>query len=227
MCGRFTLTTPDIDAIARLMAAEPDPRLLADHHPRYNIAPTAITPIVCTTDERRRLEPAVWGLPNLFGQDKRPGGMINARAETAANLPSFRDAFARGRCGVVADGFFEWTGPKSRRLPLWFRRRDGEPLVLAAISREQVDPETGEVTRHFAILTTRANATLAPHHDRMPVILPVPALERWLAAARPAALADLLAPAPDDLLSTTPVSPRVNNARNDDPGCIEPVGAVA
>jgi putative SOS response-associated peptidase YedK len=227
MCGRFTLTTPDIDAIARLMTAELDPRVLAEHQPRFNIAPTAITPIVRAVGERRRLEPGVWGLANPSGLDRRPGGMINARAETAASLPMFRDAFADGRCGVVADGFYEWTGPKSKRQPLWFRRRDGEPLVLAAISREQVDPETGEVTRHFAILTTRANPTLAPHHDRMPVIVPLPGLARWLAPGRPSGLGELLAPAPDDLLSTTPVSPRVNNVRNDDPGCIAPVSEVA
>lgn len=227
MCGRFTLTTPDIEALARVVSAELDPRLLADHHPRYNIAPTAISPIVCAHADGRHLEPGVWGLPNPFGEDRRPGGMINARAETAAKLPSFRDAFARGRCGVLADGFFEWTGPKSKRQPLWFRRRDGEPLVLAAISREQVDPETGEVTRHFAILTTRANATLAPHHDRMPVIVPLPGLARWLGPARPDQLADMLEPASDELLSTTPVSPRVNNVRFDDPACVAPISAVA
>jgi len=227
MCGRFTLTTPDIEALADLVAAELDPRLRQDHHPRYNIAPTAHTPIVCADGERRRLVPGVWGLPSPWGADRRPGGLINARAETAATLPSFREAFAHGRCGVLADGFFEWTGPKARRQPLWFRRRDRAPLVLAAVSREHVDPDTGEVTRRFAILTTRANATLAPHHDRMPVIVPLPGLARWLAPARPGALADMLAPAPDDLLSTTSVSTRVNSVRHDDPACVAPVDAVA
>ena len=227
MCGRFTLTTPDIDALARLVSAEIDPRLLAEHRPRYNIAPTASTVLVCATAEQRRLEPGVWGLTSPWGADKRPGGLINARAETAARLPTFRDAFVRGRCGVLADGFYEWTGPRSKRMPLWFRRRDGQPLVLAGLSREDIDPETGEVTRRFTILTTQANATLAPHHDRMPVILPLQGLDRWLGPARPAALSDLLGPAPDDLLSTTPVSPRVNSPRHDDPACIEPLGAVA
>jgi putative SOS response-associated peptidase YedK len=227
MCGRFTLTNPDLDALARIVSAEIDPRLLDDVRPRYNIAPTAVSVLLCPAGAHRRLTPGVWGLPSPWGDDKRPGGFINARAETAADLPTFRDAFARGRCGVLADGFYEWTGPKAKRMPLLFRRRDRAPMVLAGLSREVVDRETGEVARHFAILTTRANATLAPHHDRMPVILPLPALERWLAAARPAQLADLLAPAPDDLLSTTPVSPRVNSPRHDDPACIEPLGEVA
>ena len=226
MCGRFTLTTPDIEALARFVSADLDPRLLEHHQPRYNIAPTSVTPLLVAAGPRRILEPAVWGLPSPFGADKRPGGFINARAETAATLPSFRDAFARGRCGVMTDGFFEWTGPKASRRPLWFRRHDGAPMVLAGLYRDASDPETGEVTRRFAILTTRANATLAPHHDRMPVILPLPGLERWLGAARPDALGDLLQPAPDDLLSTTPVSPRVNNVRFDDEGCITPVTPV-
>ncbi|MBK7829262.1 SOS response-associated peptidase [Nannocystis sp.] len=225
MCGRFTLTTPDIESLARLVAAEIDPRLLATHAPHYNIAPTAVTVLLRQVGEHRRLEPGVWGLASPWGDERRPGGFINARAETVATLPSFRDAYAQGRVGVLADGFFEWSGPKAQRRPLWFRRRDGATMVLAGISREQIDRDTGEVTRHFAILTTRANATLAPHHDRMPVILPLPGLERWLGPGRPGP--DLLLPAPDDLLSTTPVSPRVNSPRHDDPACVEPLVEVA
>lgn len=225
MCGRFTLTTPDIESLASLVSAEIDPRLFAAYAPHYNIAPTQTTVLLRTRDDRRVLEPGVWGLTSPWGDDRRPGGFINARAETAATLPSFRDALARGRCAVVTDGFFEWTGPKSSRRPLWFRRKDGGPLLLAAISREDIDPETGEVTRRFAILTTRANATLAPHHDRMPVILPLPGLEPWCRPGR--APTDLMQPAADDLLTTTPVSSRVNTTRHDDPACIEPVADVA
>lgn len=226
MCGRFTLTTPDLAALADLVTADMDPRLPDDHHPRYNIAPTASAVLLSLAQGRRRLGPGVWGLPGPGGADRRPGGLINARVETAATLPTFREAFARGRCVVLADGFFEWTGPKDRRRPLWFRRRDGGPLLMGGLYRDDSDHETGEVTRRFAILTTRANATLAPYHDRMPVLLELAGLERWL-AARPGALADLLGPAPDDLLSTTPVSPRVNSVRHDDPECVAPVAAVA
>jgi putative SOS response-associated peptidase YedK len=91
--------------------------------------------------------------------------------------------------------------------------------VLGAIYRDEADPATGEVVRRFAILTTRANATLAPHHERMPVILPLPALDRWL-ADDVRAVADLLGPARDDLLVATPVGPRVNDVRADDPECM-------
>ncbi len=227
MCGRFTLTTPDLEELARVVSAELDPRLLDEQRPRYNIAPTAVVPLLVPGRDHRRLEPGVWGLPSPFGPDKRPGGYINARAETAANLPTFRDAFQRGRCGVLADGFYEWTGPKTHRRPLWFRRHDNAPMVLAAIFRDHDDPETGEVTRRFCILTTRANATLAPHHDRMPVILPLPELERWLGSSAPRSLGDLLAPAPDDLLTTTAVSTRVNSPRFDDVACIAPYEEVA
>ena len=224
MCGRFTLTTPDIESLASLVSATIDPRLLAAYAPRYNIAPTQTT-VLLRADAARRLEPGTWGLTSPWGDDRRPGGFMNARSESAATLPSFRDAYARGRCVVLCDGFFEWTGPKSHRQPLLFRRHGGGLLPLAAISREDIDPDTGEVTRRFAILTTRANATLAPHHDRMPVILPLPDLESWCRPGRPPQ--DLLLPAADDLLSTTPVSPRVNTPRHDDPACITPIAALA
>jgi putative SOS response-associated peptidase YedK len=221
MCGRFTLTIPKIETLAELFAADLDPRLPDIHRPRYNIAPTAVTPLLTARDGQRRLEPATWGLPATWGEDRRPGGFINARSETAATSPAFRDAFARGRCGVLADGFYEWTGTGAKRLPLWFHPREPGPLVLGGIFRDHTDETTGEVTRRFAILTTRANATLAPYHERMPVIIPLAALDRWFAAGAHD-LRPLLAPADDQLLTATPVAPRVNNVRFDDPGCLTP-----
>jgi putative SOS response-associated peptidase YedK len=221
MCGRFTLTTPEIATLAELFAADLDPRAAEDHRPRYNIAPRSVTALLRLQGGRRRIEPGTWGLP-AAGEDRRPDGSINARAETVARLPSFRDAYARGRCGVLADGFYEWSGSGAGRRPLWFHPRAGGPLVLAGISRDDEDPETGEVTRRFCILTTRANATLAPHHERMPVIVAPSQLSLWLGGARPAELAPLLRPAPDDLLAATPVSTRVNSPRHDDPACLDP-----
>jgi putative SOS response-associated peptidase YedK len=218
MCGRFTLTTPKIETLSELLRAELDVRLQELHRPRFNIAPGTVTPLVTGAPDRRRLEPGLWGLPGPFAGSNIH---INARSETVAGSPAFRDAFARGRCGVLADGFYEWSGPRGQRLPLWFHPREAGPLVLGAIYRDEADPATGEVVRRFAILTTRANATLAPHHERMPVILPLPALDRWL-ADDVRAVADLLGPARDDLLVATPVGPRVNDVRADDPECIAP-----
>ncbi len=218
MCGRFTLTTPKFDTLADLFRAEVDPRLPATYRPRFNIAPSTTTVLLTAPHGVRRLEPGLWGLPGPFAGSNIH---INARSETAAGSPAFRDAFARGRCGVLADGFYEWAGPRAKRLPLWFHPREPGPLLLGAIFRDDADPDTGEVTRRFAILTTRANATLSPYHERMPVILPLAAHDRWL-TGDVRDVADLLGPAADDLLVATPVGPRVNDVRLDDPGCLTP-----
>jgi putative SOS response-associated peptidase YedK len=234
MCGRYTLTTPDLEALARVVQAEISPHLREAYRPRYNIAPSQPTAIVCEAPDDggtvRRLELGVWGLQ--LGTHPRPGGQINVRAETVATNPGSRDAFARGRCGVLADGFYEWSGPKERRRPHWFHAPNGRLIVFAGIYRDVPDAETGEVTRRFAILTTGPNQVVAPHHDRMPAIVPRGQrgqLGRWLAPlprtasmAERTALAHILGPAPDDLLVATPVSTRVNSPRFDDPACLEP-----
>lgn len=229
MCGRYTLTNPDLEALARIVEANVSPALRERHQPRYNVAPTQAAAIVCEAPEGRQLELAVWGLPSPWGQDKRPGGFINARAETAATLPSFREAFAHGRCGVLADGFYEWSGPKEHRQPYWFHPPGGQLIVFAGLYRDHRDPQTGEVTRRFLILTTAPNPVVAPHHDRMPAIVPRGQLRRWLtplprsaSAGDRAALAGLLGPAPAELLVATPVSGRVNSPRHDDPACLAP-----
>lgn len=229
MCGRYTLTTPDLEAVARVVQAEISPALRAEHRPRYNIAPSQPAPIVCEPGGARTLELGVWGLPGEKGHARRPGALVNVRAESVATAPMYRDAFARGRCGVVADGFYEWTGPKERRRPHWFHARGGRLLVFAGLYRDEPDPETGEVRRRFAILTTGANSLVGRYHERMPAIVPRGQLGRWLAPlpasasmAEKTALAHILGPAPDDLLVDTPVTTRVNSPRFDDPECLEP-----
>jgi putative SOS response-associated peptidase YedK len=167
--------------------------------------------------------PAHWGLP---GRPDRPAprlqGHINTRAETIHTRPSFRDAFAHRRCVIPADGFYEWTGPKDHRLPIWFHPSQGI-VAFAALFGEHVDPRSGEVQLRFSIVTTAANARVATAHDRMPVILAAPAIARWLAPAEPRELDDLrklLVPASDDLLLATEVSSRANHVAHDDPACI-------
>ena len=223
MCGRFTLTTDDYVSVSEAFEVDTDPIWVRSYRPRHNIAPSDAHWIVCHTPERRVLTPGTWGFPSPSRN------MINARSETMDQRPTFRDAVWSGRCGVAADGFLEWSGPKRSRQPWWFHRPDRRPFLFAGLFRDDVDARSGEVTRRFTILTTRPNAAVAPHHDRMPAILASPAaVDQWLTPttrsdAALSRLRALLEPVPDAWLESTPVSPRVSDIRNDDPECLHPV----
>lgn len=225
MCGRFTLTEPDREELARALGVSPDDFDRGQYHPRYNIAPGQQHWIARLEREDRRAVPARWGLVNSWAKDaKNAFRQINARAETLATRPAFRAAFRARRCLVPADGFFEWTGPKGARRPLWFHRPDGRLILFAGLYETWYPgPDQPETT--FTIVTTAANATMASVHDRMPVILPDDAVDEWLFGARAdlAHLQALLAPPPDGLLVATPVNSRVNSAQYDDPACLQPV----
>jgi putative SOS response-associated peptidase YedK len=145
--------------------------------------------------------------------------LINARAETVANTPAFREAFKRRRCLVLADGFYEWIGPPKARLPYRIVMADGSPMTFAGIW----DGNNGLNVESFAILTTAGNVDMQAVHDRMPVILRAGDFDRWLDPAQPAA--DLLAPAPAETLRLFRVDPKVNSYKVDDPSCIEPLMA--
>jgi putative SOS response-associated peptidase YedK len=208
MCGRATLRRDDLGEVARELDAE----LAADSsswRPRYNVAPTQKHPLVRHDDGRRTLHLAQWGLR----RDQRMH--INARAETARHLPAFRGAFAARRCVIPIDGFYEWTTVAGRKWPVWFHRPDGGLLYVAGLW--EPTPSGGE---SFALLTTKPNATVAPIHDRMPVLLDVANVGAWLAEGE----RRLLVPAPDDWLAVHWVAPRVNSARYDEPDCIAAVG---
>ena len=153
---------------------------------------------------------------------------INARSETIETRPAFRDAFQKRRCVVPADGFFEWTGPKTARQPTWFHREDSQLLLFAGLY-EAWQKEQGAWETTFTILTTAANAVLESYHDRMPVILADRDADDWMdpRAPSPRALKRLLVPAPDDLLIATPVSPEVNNVDNDSPDLLQPAGQMS
>jgi putative SOS response-associated peptidase YedK len=147
---------------------------------------------------------------------------INAKAETVDKLPSFREAFERRRCVVPADGFFEWRGPKARREPLWIHPADGALLLFAGLF-EAWQPQLGEWRTTFTILTTAANRTIEPIHNRMPVILDEAGADDWMNGRErdPLSLKRLLAPAPDDLLVVRPASPLVNSVKNEGPELLE------
>ena len=203
MCGRYTLTYQDLGEVAQELGAILDPEAAAVYHPRYNIAPTQATIVARPRGDRPALVPATWGL--------HVGGRLvfNARLETAPSR--FAAAWARGRCVVPADGFYEWTGPRDDRRPLRFHAPDDRPLFLAALFEEPAEvgaPPT------FTILTTASRPPVAAIHERMPVLLSPASVGAWLSRP-PRALR------PDDLpLVATAASPRVNAVANDDPGCL-------
>jgi putative SOS response-associated peptidase YedK len=231
MCGRYTLTSNDYKSVADAFEAAIDAVLATTYRPAYNVAPTdggwLVVRHADAPRRKRLLTIGTWGFPVSTRTDDP--GMINARSETAHQRPAFAESFWSRRAVVAADGFYEWTGPKSDRRPLWFHRPDRSLFSFAAIYRDLIDPGTGEVQRRFAILTTAANDLVAPHHDRMPVIVPPERVGDWLDA--PAARSDealdaartVMAPMPADWLALTPVDRKVGDPRHDDPSCIEPV----
>jgi putative SOS response-associated peptidase YedK len=186
----------------------------------WNIAPTQQIAMIEESGTGRHLTSARWGLAVPW--TTKP--MINARSETAATKPTFRKALQERRCLIPTTGFYEWQTEGDRKQPFLFRREDGAPFVFAGIS--DFFATKGGVAPACAVLTTSASAFMRPFHERMPVILPQSAWDRWLdrTVTDPAVVADLLAPAPDDYLIAVPVSARVNNPRNNDPECAVAIG---
>jgi putative SOS response-associated peptidase YedK len=228
MCGRFTLTYQRRQRLAEELGVNVEEISDADYKPRFNIAPTDPHWIVRMKYEDREILPAKWGLVNSWAKDaKRAAKQINARAESIATAAAFHDAFSKRRCVVPADGFFEWTGSGPNRSPIWFHRPDGKLLLFAGLYESwPVTPESWQ--RTFTIITTGANTVVSPIHDRMPVILADESVDRWLDPREEDldSLREILAPAPDDLLTRLSVSPRVNSVKNDDPSCLEPAEAA-
>jgi putative SOS response-associated peptidase YedK len=221
MCARFTLTA-GVREVAAALGVDPAAVDGAGHRPRYNIAPTQPHFIVRERQEERQALPARWGLVNSWATDaKRAGAQINARAEDVPRRRAYRATWEkRRRCLVPADGFLEWTGPKSARQPVWFHRPEGGLILLAGLY-ESWPAGDDDWRRTFTILTTAANDTVAPIHDRMPVILSPDDAAEWVFPGNaPDAAWELLRPAPQSLLVGEPISRRVNSVRNDDPDCL-------
>jgi putative SOS response-associated peptidase YedK len=220
MCGRYTLATSTKVLVERFRLAAEAP----DLRPRFNIAPSQPVAVVANRPERR-LELFLWGLIPSWAKDPAIGNrMINARAETLAEKPSFRDTLKRRRCLVLADGFFEWRKDGKQKTPIYVRLRSREPFAFAGLW-DMWRPAEGDEIRSCTIVTTDANGLLAPVHDRMPVILPPETYEVWL-DPRPRESRDLqglLRPYPDESMEAYPVSRLVNSPTNDRPECIERV----
>jgi putative SOS response-associated peptidase YedK len=218
MCGRYELHTQPA-AIALAFGLAHVPALAA----RYNIAPMQNVPIVrLNAAGERELVEVRWGLVPRWAKDPSIGArMINARAETVAERPAFRNAVQRHRCLLPADGFYEWRRGPSAKQPMHIARVDRQPFGMAGLYERWLSPE-GDVLDTCTIVTTQANASLRAIHDRMPVIVAPEHYERWLDAANPD-VADLLLPPPAALLRAQAVSTRVNAVRNDDPTLIDAV----
>ena len=219
------MTYREAEAVARELGVPLES--LADYRPRYNIAPTDPHWIIRAQYEDHEILPAKWGLVNFWMKDRKSAFKnINARAETVQKSPAFRTAFKERRCVVPADGFFEWTGPKESRMPVWYHKPDGSLFLFAGLY-ESWNPSPNERERTFTILTTEPNELVSEVHDRMPVILPPDAVDDWLyVRSDPTELLAMLKPAADDLLVATRVSQRVNSVKNDDPECVEPVATL-
>ena len=222
MCGRFTLFEPD-----KVLTREFGVPGVPPRSPRYNIAPSQPIVAVRATPAGSGREIALlrWGLIPSWSKDPAIGNrLINARAETAREKPSFRNAFRRHRCLIPANGFYEWQRQERGKQPYFVRMRDGHLFAFAGLWDRWESPDKG-VIESCTILTTVANAVLAPIHDRMPVILPTTEYARWLdpALRDTDSLAPLLVPFPPEGMLAMPVNPRVNSPAVDDEDCIAPL----
>jgi putative SOS response-associated peptidase YedK len=190
---------------------------------RFNISPTQQVATVRPAGQGRELALLRWGLVPSWADDLSIGyKLINARAETVADKPSFRLALRSRRCLVLADGFFEWAKAGGKKQPYYFRLREGKPFAFAGLWERWT--KGGEPVESCTIVTTGANELVRPVHERMPVILPPESYGAWLdpEVQDRERLLPLLRPYPTEGMVAGPVSTRVNSPRNDDPGCIEP-----
>jgi putative SOS response-associated peptidase YedK len=229
VCGRVAQERPTSE-LAEIFGAED--RVDAPGG-RYNIAPTDEAAVVVQRDDHRAITAYRWGLIPHWSETAKTGNrMFNARAETIDRNPAFRYAFGKRRCLIPVDAFYEWQRDGNIRTPYAAVRPDGRPLALAGLWAGWKDPDTGEVIRSFTILTTGPNEAMRPIHNRMPVVIPESAWDRWLDPTRqkPSELAELkglLVPADDDALDIYRVSRRVSNVRNDGPDLLEPAAPEA
>ncbi len=252
MCGRFVSASPP-DELANYFGTEVPEQALEES---YNVAPTNEVYVVRARESHRTLAPAKWGLVPFWAKDAKIGSrMINARSETAPAKPAFRRAFSKRRCLIPADGFYEWAAQsdevieaakaaakaegrkfvKPKKQPFYIYRADEEPLVFGGLWERWIpkdedgnDIPDADPLDSCTILTCAANNTMAPVHDRMPVMIPPNAWDDWLDPESDADhMKSLLVPAPDALLTMHTITTMVNSVRNKGaeliaPGVVEP-----
>ncbi len=224
MCGRFALRLPPKSMAEQFDIDEP-----LDFAPRYNIAPTQ--PVLALRgrpghESKKEFGFFHWGLIPFWAKDPSIGyRLINARSETAAEKPSFREAFKYRRCLISADGFYEWQKLREQKRPFFFHMKENREFAFAGLWEHWSGPDGSEI-ESCAILTTDANALMAPVHNRMPVIIAPEDYELWLFAdmRKKDDLTKLLSPFAEESMEAFPVTARVNNPRNEGPACVEPAG---
>ena len=221
MCGRFT-RKDNLQHLTELLGLKSIPPLV----PRYNIAPSQLVTCVRTNQDTldREWVELKWGLVPPWAKDASMGNkLINARGETVAEKPSFRNAFKQQRCLVLADGFYEWKREGKSKQPYYIRFKDHRPFAFAGIWErwERLDP----AIESCSLITIGPNAVMEPIHHRMPVILPTTQYAEWLDASlqETERLNTLLQPFPPEEMEAYPVSLMVNNPSNDQPECVMPL----
>lgn len=223
MCGRFTLTVdPD-----ELREALPGFVIPSGMTPRYNIAPSQPIAVIANNG-KNQVDYFVWGLIPSWSKDPQIGNrLINARAETLTEKPSFRNAFKRRRCLILADGFYEWQAReehgKVSKTPMYIRLKNGAPFAFAGLWEQWHSPDGSEILS-CAIITTEPNEYMKAIHNRMPVILPRQSYAQWLETDTQdsSGLQGLLTAYPSEQMVAFPVSRIVNDPATDSPECIRP-----
>ncbi len=219
MCGRFALKTPAVK-LREMLHFDNTPTST----PRYNIAPSQEVFVIRLEEGRRIAVPMRWGLIPSWAKDPAIGNrMINARCETIAEKPAFRESFRLRRCLIPADGFYEWQARKGKgKQPFYIHQTEGDVLTMTGIWDRWVSP-AGEEVLSCAIITTAAGPTVGQIHTRMPVIIPPQDRERWLSDKTPKeVLLALLQPPAEEILTTYAVDSAVNKPEVDNPSCIVP-----
>jgi putative SOS response-associated peptidase YedK len=212
MCGRYTVTVSEDELIARYMIEEPTNGL---HKARFNVAPTQQVPVILNEHGLLKLDSFKWGLIPFWAKDTKVGyKMINARADTVAEKPSFRSAFKQRRCLIPADGFYEWKKIGSDKQPYRILLKDQLIFSMAGLWESWTSPE-GEEIKSCTIITTDPNSLMIDIHDRMPMILSVEDEHKWLDKGQSVEdLKAMLQPFPVERMRAYPVSNDVGSVKN-------------
>ena len=231
MCGRMTLTQSPREIAEFFDVSESQLELLNGHpiRPRYNVAPTqAVLTVVRNDAGPRAASWKTWGLVPSWAKDPSIGNkLFNARGETVDTKPSFRSAFKRRRCLVVADGFYEWSARNRGHQAHWFHPPNGGLLAFAGLHEHWSSSEGSEI-ESCTVITTDASSDMVGVHPRMPFILDRAVWEEWLDPSSDlGAVKTLVVPPPEGTLAVRPVSSRVNNSRNEDPRCLESAATMS